>query len=153
MSTETTPPRRRSSTRLRFTKDETIPLSLIVKHSHIPHMKTPLGLFTQTSIRKGTIVAQLEDPVPVKSYAAVEAQGFPHDSIIDTRLWGLLWDRAFERHKPLWYHMNHKPATSANIEMIHGKRSVLFKAREHIAAGSELCYNYGVVPKSWNKHS
>lgn len=125
---------------------------LEVKTSTIPNAGH--GLFAHKLIKAGETITCIENPVELSAKEA-EAEGFPHDSIVFTKVKPpkgrqfnvSIFDASWTSpaHPPIWYFMNHA-AKGANAEMydvvIGGKPSVCWKAREDIRPGSEIMFNY-----------
>eukprot|EP01047_Picozoa_sp_COSAG01_P126298 COSAG01_NODE_55425_length_325_cov_0.685841_1_plen_101_part_10 len=75
------------------------------------------GLYTVNAVKKGAIIATMEDPLPVKSDTYATRMGYPHDAVVWHNKKGY-FDQGFQRrpgYVPLWYRMNHQHASRANV--------------------------------------
>lgn len=147
-----TPTVAKRSRRLAF-DDDTHDVQLKVKKSR----GMGYGLFASSNIAQNTVVATMEQPIPVRSERYATSLGYPHDSVVELR-GQAYFDESFLRlpgYRPMWYRMNHSHSSVANVKLqITSSGLPEWVAKTNIGKGEELKWDYGDhVPAAWNQVS
>eukprot|EP01052_Picozoa_sp_SAG31_P047666 SAG31_NODE_9639_length_1247_cov_2.814460_1_plen_144_part_00 len=113
------------------------------------------GLYTLNPIKKGAVVATMDDPRMVSSETYATRLGYPRDAIVWHGKVGV-FDQGFQQRPgyfPQWYRMNHAHASRANVAVrVQSTGTGLeWYAKVNVGPEEELKWDYGDhVPKEWN---